>query len=80
MIGAAVCAFKAKKAKFVLITGILAIIAEILGVLLVHLLLPQEEATEYLSSMFLLIKLPGLLAGILSIIAARSFPHPLLSS
>ncbi|MBT3469913.1 MAG: hypothetical protein HN467_11365 [Opitutae bacterium] len=80
MIGAAVCAFKAKKAKFVLITGILAIIAEILGVLLVHLLLPPEEATEYLSSMFLLIKLPGLLAGILSIIAARSFPHPLLSS
>jgi hypothetical protein len=80
MIGAAVCSFKEKKAKFVLITGILVIAAEVLGVLLVYFILPEKEAEEILSSMFLLVKLPGLVAGFLSILAARSFPHPLLSS
>ena len=80
MIGAAICAFKAKKAKFVLITGILSITAEIMGVLLVYFILPEQEANDILTSAALLFKLPGLLAGIFSIIAARSFPHPLLSS
>ena len=79
MIGAAICAFKAKKAKFVLITGILSIVAEVMGVLLVYFILP-EQADDILSSVALLFKLPGVLAGILSIIAVRSFPHPLLSS
>jgi len=79
MIGAAICAFKAKKAKFVLITGILSIVAEVMGVLLVYFILP-EQADDILSSVALLFKLPGVLAGIFSIIAVRSFPHPLLSS
>ena len=80
MIGAAICAFKAKKAKFVLITGILSIVAEVMGVLLVYFILPEQEANDILSSAALVFKLPGVLAGIFSIIAVRSFPHPLLSS
>jgi len=80
MIGAAICAFKAKKAKLVLITGILSIVAEVTGVLLVYFVLPEEDANQILSSVALLFKLPGVLAGIFSIIAVRSFPHPLLSS
>lgn len=80
MIGAAICSFKEKKAKFVLITGILVIAAEILGILLVYFILPEKDAEEILTSMILLVKLPGLVAGFLSILAARSFPHPLLSS
>ena len=79
MIGAAICAFNAKKAKFVLITGILSIVAEVMGVLLVYFILP-EQADDILTGVALLFKLPGVLAGIFSIIAVRSFPHPLLSS
>ena len=80
MIGAAICAFNAKKANFVLITGILSITAEIMGVLLVYFILPEQEANDILSSAALLFKLPGVLAGIFAIIAVRSFPHPLSRS
>ena len=80
MIGAAICAFNAKKANFVMITGILSITAEIMGVLLVYFILPEQEANDVLSSAALLFKLPGVLAGIFAIIAVRSFPHPLSRS
>ena len=80
MIGAAICAFNAKKANFVMITGILSIVAEIMGVLLVYFILPEQEANDILSSAALLFKLPGVLAGIFAIIAVRSFPHPLSRS
>ena len=80
MIGAAICAFNAKKANFVLITGILSITAEIMGVLLVYFILPEQEANDILSSAALLFKLPGVLAGIFAIIAVSSFPHPLSRS
>ena len=80
MIGAAICAFQAKKANFVLITGILSIVAEVMGVLLVYFIFPEQEANDILSSAALLFKLPGILAGVFSIIAARSFPHPFLGS
>lgn len=80
MIGAAICAFNAKKANFVMITGILSIVAELMGVLLVYLILPEQEANDVLSSAALLFKLPGVLAGIFAIIAVSSFPHPLSRS
>lgn len=80
MIGAAICAFNAKKANFVMITGILSIVAELMGVLLVYFILPEQEANDVLSSAALLFKLPGVLAGIFAIIAVSSFPHPLSRS
>jgi hypothetical protein len=80
MIGAAICAFQAKKANFVMITGILSIVAELMGVLLVYFILPEQDANDILSSAALVFKLPGVLAGVFSIIAARSFPHPFLGS
>ena len=80
MLGAAVCSFKAKRANFVLITGILVIAAEFTGALLVYFILPEQEAEDILSGVALLFKLPGLLAGAFSILAAASFPHPLLNS
>lgn len=80
MIGAAICTFNAKKANFVMITGILSIVAELMGVLLVYLILPEQEANDVLSSAALLFKLPGVLAGIFAIIAVSSFPHPLSRS
>ena len=80
MIGAAICAFQAKKANFVMITGILSIVAELMGVLLVYFILPEQDANDILSSAALVFKLPGVLAGVFSIIAARSFPHPFLRS
>ncbi len=80
MIGAAICAFQAKKANFVMISGILSIVAELMGVLLVYFILPEQDANDILSSAALVFKLPGVLAGVFSIIAARSFPHPFLGS
>ena len=80
MIGAAICAFQAKKANFVMITGILSIVAELMGVLLVYFILPEQDANDIFSSAALVFKLPGVLAGVFSIIAARSFPHPFLGS
>ena len=80
MIGAAICAFQAKKANFVMITGILSIVAELMGVLLVYFILPEQDANDILSSAALVFKLPGVLAGVFSIIAVRSFPHPFLGS
>jgi len=80
MIGAAICAFQAKKANFVMTTGILSIVAELMGVLLVYFILPEQDANDILSSAALVFKLPGVLAGVFSIIAARSFPHPFLGS
>ena len=80
MFGAAICAFQAKKANFVMITGILSIVAELMGVLLVYFILPEQDANDILSSAALVFKLPGVLAGVFSIIAARSFPHPFLGS
>ena len=80
MIGAAICAFQAKKANFVMITGILSIVAELMGVLLVYFILPEQDADDILSGWALVFKLPGVLAGVYSIIAALSFPHPFLRS
>jgi len=61
MIGGAVCAFTKKKKGFVLVTGVLAIIAEGVGIVLIG---------------FGIGNIVGLLAGVLTFVAVKSFPSP----
>ena len=61
MIGGAVCSFTKKKKGFVLATGVLAIIAEVVGIGL---------------TAFGITNVVGLLAGVFVFIAIRSFPSP----
>ena len=61
MIGGAVCAFTKKKKGFVLVTGVLAIIAEGVGLVLIG---------------FGIGNIVGLLAGVLTFVAVKSFPSP----
>tara|TARA_B100000902_G_scaffold254074_1_gene240556 strand:+ start:685 stop:1143 length:459 start_codon:yes stop_codon:yes gene_type:complete len=61
MIGGAVCAFTKKKKGFVLVTGVLAIIAEGVGIVLIG---------------FGIGNIVGLLAGLFVFLALKSFPSP----
>lgn len=61
MIGGAVCAFTKKKKGFVLVTGVLAIIAEGVGIVLIG---------------FGIGNIVGLLAGLFTFVAVKSFPSP----
>jgi len=61
MIGGAVCSFTKKKKGFVLATGVLAIIAEVVGIGL---------------TAFGITNIVGLVAGVFVFVAIRSFPSP----
>lgn len=72
MIRAAICAFKKKNASFVIITGFLVIISEIMGVLLWEIIFDFDMS--FIDYGGIVTKSPGLIGGILAIISAKSFP------